>query len=314
MAQLKKVELLDYQAPASAVRVEGRTKAAELFGQSCTVEADVSACVWAVSLSASLPVVAETDYARIRASTDVLVPMCVAKNNDACRLFDGQVARSPASYPNSDAACGRGLASACDATSRANTNDGIVAPRTPADTLRLENKACDLGDPHGCEVAHRDLVDAKAPAPQIEQLLVKQQKAAAARCDRGYATSCSVIAKNSKRTEAAATDGCTRGYLDECELPVDDAAVSDRLLARACSLTGRGCSSLADSRTDPAKKRDALEHACQFFTVDECVKLVKGYRSKAYPEPVPARADAIVAYLCTPGPNLPGDVCSQVKQ
>lgn len=312
--ELKKVSALDYSAPASGSRVEHRTKAADFFLKSCNAEADVSSCVWAVSLSASLPVVDEADYVRIRAGIDVLSPMCVAGNLDACRLFDGEVARSPAAYSNSDTACRRGLASACIATSRANANNGAVGGSSPAEISLLLDRACELGDPNGCEAAHHALADSNAARADLEQLVVKANRAATRRCERGYATSCYAIPRNGKRAAAAAADGCARGYLDECELPLEDDAAADRLLARACSLTGRGCLSLGDSRTNAIEKRDALEHGCQFWAIESCVKLVKGYRANAYPEPAVGRADALQAYLCTPSRNLPGDLCSEAKQ
>jgi len=313
-AQLAVAGQLDYQAPAAPVRIAALNKAADLFRDACVTESDVGACAWAASLSVSTPVREEESYRRTRVVTDVLIPLCLANNADACRLFDSDLARIPSSYSDVDAACGRGLASACYAASFVNTRNGVVAPLSPAEMLRLEKQACDLGEPRSCKGAQDDLVEAKAPAAEIEQLATKRLAAAEQRCARGYATSCWAIPHNDKRTQAAATDGCMRGFLDECEAPVEDDAASDKLWARVCSMTGRACSPLANGRADALAKRDALEHGCQFADVEQCVKLVLGYRSKAYPEPVPGRGAALATYLCTPGPNLPGDVCDQVKQ
>lgn len=111
---LKQASVLDYRAPASAVRIDRRTKADDLYLASGTKDGDVSSCAWAASLSHDAPHYTDADIARVKAATDVLVPRCLANDLDACRAFDGELGEDIRDYNSAmDALCEKGFNRAC---------------------------------------------------------------------------------------------------------------------------------------------------------------------------------------------------------
>jgi hypothetical protein len=316
-AQLRQVANLDFGAPQAPIRDDLRAKAADLFLRSCTSEGDVTSCVWAASLSRLAPSSSNGDVTRLHAGTDVLVSRCLASDPAACRAFDGKLGQVPTDYSSDpNKLCAKSFAAACYASSQWDATRQQGRNQLDPEMLTLLSKACDLGDPHACDVAI-DIVTGKSePAPdEIPRLRDKLQLAASARCKLGYAISCNAVRPiDLARASDAATKGCSAGYLEECGLlsePAGSEGVFEERMSRACSLAGHLCGTLADLVTDPLKKRDALEHGCQFGAADDCVALVKGYRTKAFAEPVARRAEALADYLCRPGGDA--DRCSDVK-
>jgi hypothetical protein len=306
---LKQAAAPDYQAPVADVRNERRTKAADLYATSCK-DGDVSSCVWAASLSHGLRVKSEVDAARLRSAVAVLAQRCLAKDVDACRAFDGIVGESANEYVGSpDELCSKGFASACYASSQWDAKTQGARNQTDPEMQTMVAKACDLGSAHACDFAI-DLENGKSSPSESElaRFRTKLQENAVARCARGYARSCAKT-HDEVKTAAAAAEGCPRGYLEECDLPSGAADVIGQRWARACSLIGRDCDGLAEFAVDLTKKRDALEHGCQLGDAYVCVKLVKGYQTKKYVEPVPGRTQALVGFLCS------GDAkhCDEVK-
>ncbi len=305
----------DFGAPLSPIRDERRAKAADLFLQSCASERDVSSCVWTASLSRPASSAGHGDVTRLQAATDVLAAQCLAKDEAACRAFDGALGQAHADYSaDPSKLCAQGLAAACYASSQWDASGKQRRNLLDPEMLTLLTKACDLGDPHACNVAI-DVASGKSEPVEIPGLRDKLQKAATARCKLGYSISCHAVTPIDRpRTSDAATQGCSAGYLQECDsiiYPDGNDDLVEQRKGRACSLAGLGCADLAAVVTDPLKKRDALEHGCQFGTAEDCVSLVKGYRTNAFAEPVPRRANSLVDYLCRPGGNA--DRCADVK-
>ena len=67
----------------------------------------------------------------------------------------------------------------------------------------------------------------------------------------------------------------------------------------ACTSMGIECDHWLElAGDDPHKVRDILEHSCQWENVDDCQRLVVGYRAHTYDEPVPGLAAALQSYVC----------------
>jgi hypothetical protein len=312
--QLAIAQTLDFQAPRRTTRFDARNKAAELYREACELRAGVSPCIWAVSLMvADWDVDAGSDQ-RVAAATDVLAARCLDKKDEAaCRVFDAvEVKDDGANFSDPGALCTRGLADACNAA-------------------LLPERACELGDPWGC--ARRAIkLDADDKKDESVVFRRKQHQVEDARCAaRSFGVTCiaaaSVDAQRPKtpetdakwqRAQTIVAEGCKRGYLFECEQGDPETRSGLDLIARSCTLTGRQCDRLANARSDlklgATAVRDALEHGCQFRVYDDCIELVKGYRSKQFAEPVPNRAAAITSYWCTEGSaGYSEAVCKQLR-
>lgn len=311
---VKQAAVLDYQAPASKVRIERRTKAADLYLASCTKDGDITSCVWAASLSHRVANPSDADVARVQAATDVLVKQCMSNVEDACRAFDGDLGELVTDYSgNTEELCQKGFARACYAFSQWDPAKQRQRSQLDPQMLTLLKKGCELGDPQSCTFAISLVSEQTTPNKDDLAWLTRQlQKSVSDRCGRGFAISCSEATHNQPRTAAAAAVNCARGYLEACSLPAGDTSVwLDKLWPQACAVDGVGCRDLADVTSDGASKRDALEHGCQFGDTFVCSTLVDAYNAKTFAEPVPGRAAAIAKYLCA---TDPADYCDAAKQ
>lgn len=301
---LRAARQLDYRDPAAGKRIELRTKAANLYVEACKRTRDVSPCVWAISLSASIPIRRTDGVVRIRTAADALGARCLeSPGSEACRIFDDMDHASYLSlyeqfaslFSEPGSLCDKGLAAAC--------NSASIHAETDEAAVRLVERSCELGNRLGCSTLLSSLHDHHLATDMLDDLQAKIERAAAAQCECGYPYSCQFVPDKSERMLAAAIDGCARGYLHECNLWVGDSVARIPQLTQNCSLTGIDCAALAEQmRLDarPISMRDALEHACQLRGEDACVELVKGYQAKLYPEPVSGRMRSIVTYFCAP--------------
>lgn len=98
-------------------------------------------------------------------------------------------------------------------------------------------------------------------------------------------------------------EGCRAGIADDCEYAKDprNKAYQQEAAERLCDLRPSDCASLADRYTDmheTTKARDALERACQYGSVENCLDLGAHYLAGTMAEPVVGRGQALVDWAC----------------
>jgi hypothetical protein len=229
-----------------------------------------------------------------------------SRSRETALAFEGAAAET-------DALCAKGLAAACYGASHR------YAASSPVERRRWLQKGCDLGDAWSCEIAV-DL-DERAGKPEAEIAALTQRTVERARveCGQGSAASCLYLGKfhhgDKKRVEVTAKEGCSAGMYEDCEVLTRndlDPTLRAYAMEQHCALQGYGCNILAGTRTDPTGIRDAYEHGCQLGAREDCLELVKRYRAKTLPEPVPGRGRDLADYLCAKR-DVP-EACSFAKE
>lgn len=242
---------------------------------------------------------------------------CLAGDAASCHALASPIGHRHGAYRDAVALCKRGLGAACHATALAVTRGELLG-----DADALLDAGCKHGDTDAClDLWRESLTDARKLRAHD-----RARATAAVQCKAGFNQTCTLF--DSSREVAPfetvegfaalalerAQRGCARGLLPDCltVAQLADGDLRDDALTVHCATRAIGCRALAELRgTDRLGGRDAMELGCQRGNDELCGKLVRGYRSKLWPEPVAGRGAAIAAWLCT-DPRAP--VCVAVTR
>ena len=198
--------------------------------------------------------------------------------------------------PNRDAVltlvrgfCEGGFVRACAYVSIAHSVPGFQL--SDADAERYAKLACDGGDPWACDLAETLALDL-GHEDILPDLTAHKPAGMAAMCKAGDWIYCRHI--NDPNAERLTLLACLDGESFACEF-----STSIEAKEFACTSMGIECDHWLElAGDDPHKVRDILEHSCQWENVDDCQRLVLGYRAHTYDEPVPGREAALQSYVC----------------
>lgn len=183
--------------------------------------------------------------------------------------------------------CHRGLGAAC----RLLAWKGAELQLSTEQVAEYERQACRFQEPIGCELAARR---AGSGADHADRAYweVRRDETRRRSCADGDAYACE--SADDPAAETVAERACRAGLVDVCRL-----AHSAKGLEQICATGGDECEQLAKLRAGSGlPERDALEHGCQFFGVDQCARLVDGYEQREWPEPVAGRAEDLERMVC----------------